>query len=563
MSVLLAMSMLNVAVHANVVNNDETTYTVSAKDDFADILDQIYGVHVNFTFESDADFYGIIIRVADNAEPEVGSIIFSSHNVVNFVGSLANRAVGIELAKGDTRSIEYRSEMPLFSASSAIASITIETFYIQDTPFDITINSVIFLDSDGNDLATGEPILTGQGLYNLPMGMELNRLFARIFGYAEIDVVEIDEDEDESVQAEEPEQITDTWVWNLPINPTDEDLLFAEIEHFRFVRDRPHAYDYEWLLSYFSAMNPILRTLQFTEEISDATIQQLHAAIEIRQNKIQTLDNPEESVWYIWGDSMPTASEFTEDDFRFSFDGEDFRPFLVPFLAEDSLNARGNIIILAGGAFEVRANFVEGFPTAEAFRALGYNAFVLQYRVAPYSSVHASVDLQRAIRYIVYNAEKYELGGIDNIATVGFSAGAMTILAQVRDFYGDVQLDALFPDYIPDTVDEVNADYSVMVIIYGARPGFETDNPNIPSALIIHGRNDTTVGPAGAIDLFEQLSSLVPTELIIFADAPHGFGLGNGVPGLFDGFHGVDQWLRAAETFLRVEFGQMERRYEP
>ena len=41
------------------------------------------------------------------------------------------------------------------------------------------------------------------------------------------------------------------------------------------------------------------------------------------------------------------------------------------------------MIVIAGGGYSSRGNAMEGYPIAEAFQDLGYNAYVLQRRVAP------------------------------------------------------------------------------------------------------------------------------------------------------------------------------------
>lgn len=54
----------------------------------------------------------------------------------------------------------------------------------------------------------------------------------------------------------------------------------------------------------------------------------------------------------------------------------------------------------------------------------GWQSFVVNYRVRPYTMEEGSLDLARAIRYVRNHAEQY---GIDpaNIASVGFSAGGI------------------------------------------------------------------------------------------------------------------------------------------
>lgn len=47
--------------------------------------------------------------------------------------------------------------------------------------------------------------------------------------------------------------------------------------------------------------------------------------------------------------------------------------------------------------------------------------------------------MQRAVRYLRYNADSLGLGGMDCIAASGFSGGSGTILGEVANLYGNVQ----------------------------------------------------------------------------------------------------------------------------
>lgn len=112
------------------------------------------------------------------------------------------------------------------------------------------------------------------------------------------------------------------------------------------------------------------------------------------------------------------VSDFTAE----SYDNADMKPFLVPYLVEDQLAAKGNMIVIAGGGYSSRGNAMEGYPIAEAFQDLGYNAYVLQRRVAPYSQEDTWLDMQRAVRYLRYNADSLGLGGMDCIAAAASRA---------------------------------------------------------------------------------------------------------------------------------------------
>ena len=115
-----------------------------------------------------------------------------------------------------------------------------------------------------------------------------------------------------------------------------------------------------------------------------------------------------------------------------SFDNEDFRPFLVPYLVNDQNEAKGNIIVVAGGGYSQRANDGEGYNVAECFRNLGYNCYVLQRRVAPYAKEDIWLDMQRAVRYLRSQAQEFDLGGMDCVVGMGFSGGSGTVLGAVR-----------------------------------------------------------------------------------------------------------------------------------
>lgn len=156
-------------------------------------------------------------------------------------------------------------------------------------------------------------------------------------------------------------------------------------------------------------------------------------------------------------------SDFTAE----SYDNADMKPFLVPYLVEDQLAAKGNMIVIAGGGYSSRGNAMEGYPIAEAFQDLGYNAYVLQRRVAPYSQEDTWLDMQRAVRYLRYNADSLGLGGMDCIAASGFSGGSGTILGEVANLYGDVQPTLYDADYASDAVDQMSADLDVVCPLYG------------------------------------------------------------------------------------------------
>ena len=55
---------------------------------------------------------------------------------------------------------------------------------------------------------------------------------------------------------------------------------------------------------------------------------------------------------------------------------------------------------------------------------MGYQCFVVNYRIVPYTMQESALDLQRAIRYVRAHAADYRIDPAD-IALVGFSAGGI------------------------------------------------------------------------------------------------------------------------------------------
>ena len=64
---------------------------------------------------------------------------------------------------------------------------------------------------------------------------------------------------------------------------------------------------------------------------------------------------------------------------------DDFTPYLDTFLLDGAKQPLGAVLVLPGGGYTHRA-LHEGDPVARKFNELGYHAFVLQYRVKPYTA---------------------------------------------------------------------------------------------------------------------------------------------------------------------------------
>lgn len=127
----------------------------------------------------------------------------------------------------------------------------------------------------------------------------------------------------------------------------------------------------------------------------------------------------EQQVLYLWEEgNAPAVTEYTVNNGGYS-DDPDFRPYLTSFPVPEGTPIKGAVLICPGGAFQYRSDQPEGVDVAEALSALGYQSFVVDYRLRPYTQQEGALDLARAVRFVRAHAAEY---GIDqeDIAVMGF-----------------------------------------------------------------------------------------------------------------------------------------------
>lgn len=130
------------------------------------------------------------------------------------------------------------------------------------------------------------------------------------------------------------------------------------------------------------------------------------------------VDAHSRQTFYLWEEgNMPSQTEYTENDGRYA-DDPDFRPAVRTFPVPEGTEIKGAVLICAGGAFQYRSDENEGTPVAELLSSLGYQSFVVDYRLRPYTQEEGALDLARAVRFVRSHAEEY---GIDekDIAVMG------------------------------------------------------------------------------------------------------------------------------------------------
>lgn len=213
-------------------------------------------------------------------------------------------------------------------------------------------------------------------------------------------------------------------------------------------------------------------------------------------------------------------------------DGSDFMPNMLVYTVPESVQPKGAVMICPGGAFAFRSMQNEGYDIADMLVPMGYQCFIVNYRINPYSMQASATDLQRAIRYVKSHAKDYRINP-ENIALVGFSAGGILngeVLLNWRDLTNGTALDS---SYRPDELDNVPVSACAVGMIYSfyGRLSVSMNNvetlraANLPPAFYCWGTRDGFAGQ------FTQNSNAVReagvrVETKILEGYPHGYGSG-------------------------------------
>lgn len=237
-----------------------------------------------------------------------------------------------------------------------------------------------------------------------------------------------------------------------------------------------------------------------------------------------------QQVFYLWEeDNVPTITNYTENTGNY-FDDSDFRPYITNFPVPEGTPIKGAILVCPGGAFQFRSDQNEGVNVAEKLSELGYQSFVVDYRLQPYTQQEGALDLARAVRFVRYHADDY---GIDekDIAVMGFSAGGILSGEMLLNFDDQINGSTLDSTYQSDELDQISANASACGMIYsfyGRLSVGTTDvdllrSGNLPPTFYCYGTEDPFYDQFLAnADAAEKAG--VSVERLQLEDTPHGFG---------------------------------------
>jgi acetyl esterase/lipase len=245
-------------------------------------------------------------------------------------------------------------------------------------------------------------------------------------------------------------------------------------------------------------------------------------------------------------------------------------PTLTIFEPQKGHENGSAVVVLPGGAYLMLAANLEGRQVADWFTARGFRAFVLSYRLSSngYLLPVPLIDARRAMQLVRARASDYHIAP-NRIGIIGFSAGGhLAALASTQFIPGKPDADdpiervSSRPDYLVlgyPWLGAISSDtshlsycklFNRMDTCEALRAAYSPDlyvTKETPPTFWFHTFNDQTVPVQQGLGFYEALVKAgVPAEAHIFANGPHGTGLGKGDAAL-------DQWPNLLEIWLRAQ----------
>ena len=260
----------------------------------------------------------------------------------------------------------------------------------------------------------------------------------------------------------------------------------------------------------------------------------------------------------LWEKDMPLFDENIKNE------ENKFAGTITPYLVDeedDEVKKRGAMLLLPGGGYGFCSD--EGEKMARWLNFFGVNAFVLKYRVAPYKHPAPIIDAKRAIRYIRYNADKFNIDP-NKVGILGFSAGGH-LAGCVAEFFDK------FEQENKDEIDKICAKPDLAVLCYPVVSLCESyahegsannlvgeDNElkkmlsleknvreDMPEMFLWHTLEDTAVNAINTLELGVALKNKnVPYSLHIFNKGAHGSVLAENI-------EETKQWSDCLKTLLK------------
>lgn len=239
---------------------------------------------------------------------------------------------------------------------------------------------------------------------------------------------------------------------------------------------------------------------------------------------------------------------------RYDFLQNISRPKIYAYPLLSAKAPRAAIVILPGGSYRGVSIVKEGFDVAKQFNEYGIAAFVVKYRTP--SDAHQRdktiaplQDAQQALRLVRANAKQWNVDP-QRVGLLGFSAGGH--LAATVATTDEVRPDFLMLAYPVISFDDAITHAVSRETLLGKQPTVHQIDKysnerhvtaDTPPTFIMHAADDKSVVVANSLRFFEALNKNgVSSELIVFPNGGHGFGLVNPTT--------PDRWIERCRDWL-------------
>lgn len=282
---------------------------------------------------------------------------------------------------------------------------------------------------------------------------------------------------------------------------------------------------------------------------------------------------PQEFTLPLWENNIPNQSNIRVIETSESTDivriQQVDKPTIEVYLPSKKSQTGEAVVICPGGGYKILAIDFEGEDVAKWFNANGITAIVLKYRL-PHTQNNIEgrlspfLDLQRAVRLIRYNSDKWNINP-HKVGVIGFSAGghlASTLGTHFEDNF-----------FTSDSIDAISCRPDFMILMYpvitfnepylhkGSRSFLIGDSPNpnlinyysnelhvtekTPPTFLVHAGDDGAVPIENSLMFYEELKKHnVKSEMHIFPEGGHGFGLAIGKGRLEEWKNLCVDWIR-------------------
>ena len=227
------------------------------------------------------------------------------------------------------------------------------------------------------------------------------------------------------------------------------------------------------------------------------------------------------------------------------------KPTVAIYSPPKDKNSGTAVLICPGGGYHILAMNHEGEDVAAWLNSIGVTGILLKYRVPARKGQPRHLapvqDAQRALSLVRSQAKQLDIAP-DRIGILGFSAGGnLAAIATTND--DQRQYEAL------DDVDKASCRPDFAVLLYPAWLAKEDGKglmPEVrvsartPPTFFVHAGNDKIAAESSILMHLALRQAKVPTELHVFAEGGHGFGMRTSA-------HAISGWPKLCEGWLRSQ----------